>query len=348
MTATPAKDAVVGIIANPAAGKDIRRLVAQGRVVSNQEKANTVKRVLAGLDAMGIGQALLMPDRSGIAYGAIRDWRGAMQCNLLDYEPTGWQIDSTRSAEMMRAAGARCIVTIGGDGTNRVVAKGAGEVPLAPISTGTNNVFPKLIEGTLAGLAAGSVATDQAARDASCRQACKLDIMVNGELRDIALVDAALSRHSMIGSKAIWDMDSLKQVWLTTSLATSIGISSIGGRLKAVGMFEPKGLQITFAESAMDPRGDTDDAMSVRAPIAPGIVADVRIAQWSEMVPGDAIEIDAAGCTIALDGEREIELLQGDGAAVVLKANGPVVVDFDEALGYAARGMGGGRVIRNG
>ena len=39
----------VGIIANPAAGKDIRRLVAHGRVVSNQEKANILRRVFAGI-----------------------------------------------------------------------------------------------------------------------------------------------------------------------------------------------------------------------------------------------------------------------------------------------------------
>ena len=33
--------------------------------------------------------------------------------------------------------------------------KGAGEIPLLPISTGTNNVIPEFIEGTIAGLAAG-------------------------------------------------------------------------------------------------------------------------------------------------------------------------------------------------
>ena len=39
----------VGIIANPAAGKDIRRLVAHGRFVPDNEKINILKRVLAGL-----------------------------------------------------------------------------------------------------------------------------------------------------------------------------------------------------------------------------------------------------------------------------------------------------------
>ena len=35
--------AAVGIIANPAAGKDIRRLVAEGRFVPNNEKRNIVQ-----------------------------------------------------------------------------------------------------------------------------------------------------------------------------------------------------------------------------------------------------------------------------------------------------------------
>ena len=328
-------DAVVGIIANPAAGKDIRRLVAQGRVVSNQEKANTVKRVLAGLDAVGVERALLMPDLSGIAGSVISDWRGGMRAELLDYEPTGWQADSTNCAEMMRTAGAGCIVTVGGDGTNRVVAKGAGDVPLAPVSTGTNNVFPKLIEGTLAGIAAGTVATDPTARSAACRRASKLDIAVNGQLRDIALIDAAVSRHQMVGSRAIWDADNLRQVWLTTATASAIGISSIGSRLQEVGMFEQKGLQIEFAQAGSDSEFDT-----VRAPIAPGMVAEVKVASWSEMRPGESIQIDAPGCTIALDGEREIELVRDARASVTLNHEGPTVVDFDAALSLAARRMG--------
>ena len=45
---------LVGIIANPAASKDIRRLVAQGRVVPDWEKVNTVRRVMLGLQAVGV------------------------------------------------------------------------------------------------------------------------------------------------------------------------------------------------------------------------------------------------------------------------------------------------------
>ena len=44
--------ATVGIIANPASGKDIRRLVAHASVFDNNEKINIVRRVLLGLDAV--------------------------------------------------------------------------------------------------------------------------------------------------------------------------------------------------------------------------------------------------------------------------------------------------------
>ena len=52
----------VGIITNPASGKDIRRLVAHGSVFSNQEKVNMVRRILLGLDAMGVDTVWTMPD----------------------------------------------------------------------------------------------------------------------------------------------------------------------------------------------------------------------------------------------------------------------------------------------
>jgi hypothetical protein len=37
----------VGIIANPASGRDIRRLVAHGSVFDNQEKIHIIRRVRA-------------------------------------------------------------------------------------------------------------------------------------------------------------------------------------------------------------------------------------------------------------------------------------------------------------
>ena len=60
----------VGIIANPSSGKDIRRLVSQSRVVTNQEKINILKRIYAGLVASGVRNVLLMQDYGRLAITA--------------------------------------------------------------------------------------------------------------------------------------------------------------------------------------------------------------------------------------------------------------------------------------
>ena len=51
--------APVGLIANPASGKDIRRLVAHASVFDNEEKRNIVRRVILGAAAAGADRFLL-------------------------------------------------------------------------------------------------------------------------------------------------------------------------------------------------------------------------------------------------------------------------------------------------
>ena len=63
----------VGIIANPAASKDIRRLVAQGRVVPDWEKVNIVRRVMLGLQSVGVTNVLGMADSSNLVRRASED-----------------------------------------------------------------------------------------------------------------------------------------------------------------------------------------------------------------------------------------------------------------------------------
>ena len=172
----------VGIIANPAAGKDIRRLVAHGRVVSNQEKANILRRVFAGIVSTGTAQILIMPDHSGLARPATADVEGEIEIGFVDMPTADHQGASTNAARAMVEQGVDCIVTLGGDGTNRVVAKGCLEVPLVPISTGTNNVFPANTEGTLAGIAAGTVATQRLTRDDASRRSKRIDIYIENHI----------------------------------------------------------------------------------------------------------------------------------------------------------------------
>src|SRR5260221_13885626 len=84
-------------------------------------------------------------------------WR---EVEFLDGQPIRQTAQDTVDAvRRMVAVGARVIVCLGGDGTARVTASAAGEVPMLALSTGTNNTFPAVREATIAGLAAGFVSS---------------------------------------------------------------------------------------------------------------------------------------------------------------------------------------------
>ena len=316
----------VGIIANPAAGKDIRRLVAHGRVVSNQEKANILRRVFAGVVSTNADRILVMPDHSGLTRPASHDVDGRINIEYVDMPVADHQGASTNAARAMVDQGADCIVTLGGDGTNRVVAKGCAEVPLVPISTGTNNVFPANTEGTLAGISAGAMATGIISRDEACNRSKRIDIYVDGTRRDDALVDAAVSTQMFVGARAVWDTSTLHAMFLTRAEPASIGLSSIGSRIMPIPIDEEYGLYIRL-DGEPGP-----NATTVRAPIAPGMISDVKILDWRKLSPGEKIEIDLQPGTIALDGEREVELLPDQKVYASLSMDGPWVVDVPKAM----------------
>lgn len=314
----------VGIIANPAAGKDIRRIVAQGRFVPNHEKVNILKRVLAGLDAAGVERVVFMPDAGALGRGALEGADLRLSAEFVEMPVFHAERDTSRAARAMRDAGVRCIVTLGGDGTNRLVAKECGEIPIMPISTGTNNVFPTMVEGTVAGLAAGGIATGAADAERCAPKHARLEALVDGELRDIALVDLAISTERFVGARAIWDMATVREIFLTRAEPTSVGLSAIGARLRTTSPTEGAGLRIRLGKG-----GET-----VTAPVAPGLVRQVEIAEWRTMEAGGAPEIATMRpATAALDGERAFALPPDAEFSVRLSADGPRVVDAALALG---------------
>ena len=107
---------------------------------------------------------LMIPDRGGIAERVRRAVASNVPDNhapklvFLDMQVEDGPADTVQGAAQMAAAGAKAIVVLGGDGTQRLVAGACGEVPIVPLSTGTNNVFPESREATIAGLATGLVA----------------------------------------------------------------------------------------------------------------------------------------------------------------------------------------------
>ena len=314
--------ASVGIIANPAAGKDIRRLVAHGRMVPDWEKVNLIRRVLAGLDATGVDRAVVMPDLSRLCQRAGDDPQLSLSVDHLEMPVSGSMEDSVRAAGMMKDMRVGCLVTIGGDGTNRAVAKACGQVPLVPISTGTNNVFPTVMEGTLAGMAAGVVAKELVNLDQVSATSKRIEIYLDGEFRDMALVDLAISSERFVASRAIWDMTTLHEVFLTRAEPTSIGLSSIGARLHCLSMADNAGLYFRPGIGGK----------VVLAPVAPGMVEQVSIKEWRIVPLGERIKVHYTPCTVALDGEREFSILPGQDVEVEVSNKGPRVVLLEEVL----------------
>ncbi len=318
----------VGIVVNPASGTDIRRLVALGTVFGAQEKVNIAQRVLAGLDAIGIERIYLMPDAFGISRTALAKLPVGLaslreRARLLDMPVENSPADSVYAARQMREMGVGCIVVLGGDGTNRAVAKGCGGVPILPVSTGTNNVVPYLVEGTVAGIAAGFVARHPEALAQVAYRSKRLEICQDGMEPETALVDVAVVEGNAVGSRAVWDPGALRQVILTRGDPCAIGISSLGGFLMPLTPTEPRGLCFWLGEPKI---------CRVTIPLAPGLMASLGVERIRELAFGDSVTVRGGERLLALDGEREITLRPGQSVRIYLRDDGPWFVDVFRAL----------------
>jgi predicted polyphosphate/ATP-dependent NAD kinase len=120
-------------------------------VFPTAEKANMVQGMLTAFGVLGVDRAMLSTDLGGISAAVLRairtrrpkdgPWPAVEFCDA--DELTGTAADTTNAVRRMAGAGARVIVCLGGDGTARVAAAACGDVPLLPLSTGTNNAFPQ-------------------------------------------------------------------------------------------------------------------------------------------------------------------------------------------------------------
>lgn len=328
----------VGIIANPASGKDIRRLVAYASVMDNVEKTNQVKRIIMGIDSTGVDEILIMPDYFAFglrAVSTLKTEKMKVKISILDMQVTSSTEDSIWAARLMRDEGVGCIVTLGGDGTNRAVAKGDRSIPLVPVSTGTNNVFPAMVEATLAGMAAGIVALGILPNDGIMYTHKRLIVAKNGVDIDMALIDAVVVDQLFVGSRAIWDLSDIRQIVCTRAEPNNIGMTSIAGSLHPLGPENGKGAYVKIGNGNV----------RVRAAILPGMFQEVGIAQFTIIEPGEEIEVAVKPSVIALDGEREVTVLPSDDVRIRLQLDGPPVVDIEKVLTGAA--LKGFFTIRN-
>ncbi len=320
----------IGIIANPASGKDIRRIVSHATTIDNNEKANIVERIILGAQAHGIENIYIMPDFYNFGYRVEDRLRayGKLGCsiNIINVSRLGGMEDTINAVKLMEEIGVGCIVTLGGDGTNRAVAKVINNTPLIAISTGTNNVYPVMMEGTMAGIAAAVVASKRFDSSMFITRDKRIEIFKNNNLIDIALVDAVISRETSLGTKAIWEINNIEKIFVTRSHPASIGFSSIMGSKKVVLPQDDFGAYININGSET----------SIKATVAAGVVEKVSVDEPVKLIIGEEYEyITKFRGTIALDGEKEIEFINNECYVFKITRNGPNRVNVAKALEIA-------------
>ncbi len=328
----------IGLIANPVSARDIRRIIANASNLQIADRVNIVMRVLTAAHSLGVERVLVMPDNGGIRALLQRHLsRGHSQhqqwpvVEYLDMEPTSTVEDSLQAARLMRAAGVAAIVVLGGDGTHRAVVRECRDIPIAGLSTGTNNAFPEMRESTITGMAVALYATGRLTAAQALAPNKLLEVSINeGVQRDIALVDAVISTDRYIGARALWKPEALSAAYLTFADPQAIGLSAIGGLLQPVGRRDPGGLAVHLGNEPHPA------ALRLLAPIAPGMVRPVSIARWQAMPADQPFTILQQGGVVALDGERELAFDAGDRVQITLRENAFPTVDVARCMQIAA------------
>ena len=318
----------VGLVANPASGKDIRRLAGKASVFDNREKLAIVRRAVIGAIAAGARRFVYMSDSHGIVKQAIAETtipRG-VRFEALPSSGTASAMDTIVAAEQMAQKDCAVVLVLGGDGTNRAFVRGWRDATLVSLSTGTNNVFPVMAEATVAGMALGLIAAGKVASRLVATQAKVIDVDIEAEEQDIALIDAVITRDAFIGAKALLDPSQLKEALLCRAEPAAVGITSLGGLVRPVSDKDDFGLHLTF----------TKGGRQLLAPMGPGMFAKVEIGKTRLVKFDQAIKAQGPS-VIALDGERERVIAPGQRIEMRISRRGPWVVDLAATLQRAAK-----------
>lgn len=319
----------VGIIANPVSGRDVRRLIANAARSSIAEKVTIIRRVAIGAVEAGATRLLVLPDPHSLCRKAMSTLQLDVEVVEVTVPRTHDERETIAAARAMRDLGARSLVVLGGDGTNRVVTKAWPDVALMPLSTGTNNVFPAHVEPTVAGAAAGLVASGAVALDAVARRAKIVRVEIDGQEPDLALVDAVLTAETVVGARTPFDPATLVAAVLTTADPAAVGISPIGGLVHPCGREDDGGVELHFASVA-------SAARTVRAPISPGLYELVGIASCGELALGQIVTARGPGI-LAFDGDRRRVLAEGVTVRLRVERDGPMVIDVPRCMAEVAR-----------
>ena len=158
-----------------------------------------------------------------------------------------------------------------------------------------------------------------------------LYVSIDGEPdSDCALVDVAVNSERFVGARALWRAAYISEIVVASASPEAVGLSSIAGLLDPVERSAPHGLHVRLA-----PPGEAGTVLTV--PLAPGLMAPVGVVESRRVEPGESVELEPQVGSLALDGEREIELGPQNEVKVRLESNGPLTINVVEVMREAAR-----------
>lgn len=320
----------IGLVVNPSAGRDIRRLTGSAVVSDNYAKRQTARCVLAGLAMTPDVEAVVMPDKAGLGQWAVENAPDGVAARLLDVPVAGSSAGTQRAAARFSET-VDAVVVLGGDGTNRDVALEIGDVPMASVSTGTNNVVPVHVDGTAAGAAAGLVASGAVPVDDVAFRHGMVEAAVDaraGERTLRGLATLGVIDRAFVGTRAVLHGDEFVGGVVSRAHPADIGLTSIAGCIEPLDPSAPGGAALRLGDPA-----ETADA--VRAVVAPGMASTVGIEAYDALAWGESVTYEVADCVIGADGEREVELIDAS-VTMTPTADGPRLVDVHGALRAAA------------
>lgn len=284
---------IVGLIANPLASKDIRRLVGLARVVDVEEKANLIARLLAGMTAGPPLRVVALDDGGGLVRRALVLARGnTPPVEYLPLPAETTESDSRRAAAMLAEMRATAVVTVGGDGTIRSAVEGWPTARLVPVAAGTNNAVALTEEPTAIGYAI-ALAAESPVDSGVFTRLTALSVGTSAGPAGVAVVDVVGVRTHWTGARALWEPHELVEAVISNARPTAVGIASVAAGLGPV----PEGCarHMRFGPGT-----------AVPALLGPGLVADISVAEHRDVPRGTRIDLAPATGVIALDGERRL------------------------------------------
>ena len=319
---------------NPRSGSDVRRLLTSAGSSTIEDKISILRRVIHGATESGAEHLVLTRDPFSITRRATENLQLPIKVEILDLPLHHTERDSMDAARAMRDAGCGALVSLGGDGTNRALALGWPDAPLIPLSTGTNNAFPIHVEPTVAGVAAGLIASESVDLRSHSQRAKVVAVKVHGidgePDADMALIDAVAVNDPYVGSLELFDPETMMIGVFTQADPAAIGFSGLAGAVLPCTPAEECGVVLEFTPPSRNP------GRLVRAALAPGWFATVGLAR-SEYLELD-VPVQVAGpCLLAFDGERSRRLGPDQTASLQVERSGPRVIDVGAVVHSGAR-----------